>query len=207
MRATPLALAIALGWVACAPTAPLIHAPVDIVITNPPAANRWSMSQVLPLDVPVWIDPRFTAEERADIETAEADWTRAAGGCVRFVAGDGVQIIRVDGVNEFPTGQPDGTVALWDAEHARMWIAPSAFCHFTVCTIARQMIAAHELGHLLGLEHSDEPGTCMRATANWRCGIESGIPWVDAWAFCVQHGGCSCPVDMPALGEGLPLAR
>jgi hypothetical protein len=195
VRWTLPALAFALGSATCLPAArpPPVQAPV---VPAAHAPTVWTLPAVLPTVIGYTVDARYSAEEVADLAWAMQAWETATRGCVRFQAfGDDIRIVRAPTARDLPPGLLPGAVAAWDPQAARLTFAPSLVCGWGVCTLARRDVFVHELGHVLGLEHSDPsaPGrSCMTEYLRWGC-AGGGVPQVDADTFCAAHHDCDCP--------------
>lgn len=141
----------------------------ELLAGEPPALRRWERRPVRP--VAVWIAPGnslhgWTPRYTALVSNAFAEWT-AAGVPLRFdfVRDSAVAEVRVRWTDTLPD-QSDGHI-VWTADAAG-WVR-SADIALALRTRegsihgpkAVRAIALHEVGHLLGLEHSPDSADVM----------------------------------------------
>lgn len=136
------------------------------------------------------IDPRFTGAQRAAILGAMASWGRATGGQACMVEGSGLSIVRVDSPDELSElDAMAGDVRPWGYCRESIWIATTR----AVSPADVLNIAAHELGHSVGLQHYDGVSpSCMRSVGPYP--HDPGVTARDAGEFCRVH---RCPRPVP----------
>lgn len=105
----------------------------------------------------VYLDPAFRADEREDIARAVGAWTRALHGAECFALSDDalgadVRILRAEREADVLDLHPVNIAGLWAPTPRRIWIVVESRTDTEKATIA-----AHELGHYLGLDHAHEP--------------------------------------------------
>lgn len=163
------------------------------------------------IDVHVYVAPDFTERERANIVNGILMWERATSGLVvwHLIAYDPSHPPpspdgRVDGVEHRSVlfrraSSGDEWVKKWDADNKKtllglcqgnslkeltwLWLVENRLTTETAETI----IAAHEFGHAIGLDHIDDKASTMSEYYNTavKCLTEH-----DLQEFCKKHG-CS----------------
>lgn len=156
--------------------------PVIVLLTITECAWRLNDTHVYQL----YVDPDgFTNEEIADVYGAALEWEWATGSTIRFdVTGvdQGPHLVHVQSVKKGEIGTHAGeclSTAFTSTENIKLTpvslgTAPSSFA----------MMAKHELGHSLGLEH-DVKGTVMCASTGCSSHV---ITCRDVYQFCYVWG-------------------
>lgn len=141
----------------------------DVLIEHDSALARWPERVVKPLRVWVQNDPAlegWNPEFEAQVRTAFSEWV-AVGIPMRFrfVADSSDAEVQVTWVDRF--NEPISGKTRW-ARDSRWWIVDGnitiALRHSSgpmLSAAAIHAIALHEVGHLLGLDHSQDPANIM----------------------------------------------
>lgn len=147
-----------------------------------PAPCETCPTQPAQVEVTVCVDSAFTADESAAIDDACDDWTAALCGLVRL------QPLAIAGDPPLPTYcdvavlRPSGDVAYAAGQGAVSTLAPRV-AYVVPETIPNgwlRTVAAHEIGHALGVSHGDglmaarNPSTCIDRRAAVMAALQQG---------------------------------
>lgn len=187
--------------------------------TQCPIPPRLSVQGRPIVDVHVYVEPGFTERERANIVNGIMMWERATNGLVTWhlLPYDPAKTLpppggRHDGVEERTilfrrATSDDAWVKKWDAEHKPktllglcqgnslkevtwLWLVENRLTTPTAETI----IAAHEFGHAIGLDHISDKASTMSEFYNTSV---SCLTEKDLVEFCKKHGCDSTQMHAP----------